>query len=449
MKPDVQELLLKSIITENPHINIKLAEDWLENTIEVAKYNVSESIEESLSNAEMEDRIKKMVKWHIRRLSGFGGSDMSALIMEYNGDFYPFGNAEDVVREKICLTAPEPFVGDTERGTIMEPIIRRKFEKAMRENHDLVLHTDAYKKLNKFQESGAWDEHPWMKASPDGIYLDLKTGETWLVDFKCPAAQSTVLDNYEDPAIYYKAQLAQYKILLEEAGVRIDHTVLAPFSLKEMKIYIAEFPVTDELIQNVLDAGDYYWEFVLKNELPKRPPGKNFQYVKEVPAPLQELISEMIVVKKLESIAKSKGSAIKDRALELALLSGIDWKKIDTKTRIPGLDISHKEVCSVNNDLIHAEFRRLGGNPDDEKYHETRTQTSISVIRSQKSEHAPFIGEVQEIAIRMFEDALLDVKEYTGLDNKATLNVTDPTLPALSDGKPNKTKRIEEPDFEF
>ncbi|MND11531.1 hypothetical protein D3C87_351960 [compost metagenome] len=419
------EELLSGMIKRYPHLNPAVAEDWLENVISLSVETVDYQ-DNYRSPEHREQMIERGVTWHINKLSGFNGNDMSALIMEYNGDYYPFGSASDVIKEKICVSAPEQLFGDGERKMVLLPTVKKKFLKEMAA-YELRPYDLGYDKAEELEKSGGVPGLPWMKSRPESIYID-KNNEVWLVSFKVPAEHDTVISAYEDPGLYYKASLAQDKIFLERAGVKVHHTAIVPFSTKEMKVYVSEFPVDYELEKKVIDAGNEYWDFVLRNELPQRPMGKNFSHIKQVPAAFQKIIVEYVISKKVESISTDKAKGVKSRLLEMAKTIGIDWEELDKKTRLPGVDISHKEARSFNASKLKDDFRMLGGNPDDDKYFNNREQTTVSVIRGQKTDYSLMINELQEIASRAFDDAHTDGMEYLSIDNSMLPKPSDPTL---------------------
>lgn len=425
MNNNSREELYEYILKNSPHVNANIVEDWLDNTIKVVTEDVDDMEDcELISNSKREELIKKRVMFHIKRLNGIGGSDMAALLMDYRGEFHPFTTAEDVVRSKLCMNTPERFTGDTERGTVMEPIIEGKFLRAMRHLNLKVFH-EGLEKLNKFEANGGSEEHPWIKSSPDGLYID-KNNEVWLVDYKCPFAQSTVMDNYEDPALYYRAQIAQYKIHLEMAGVKIHHTVLAPFSMKEMRIYIAEFTVDDKLKDDILKAGDHYWGSILRNELPRRPPSSDFSHISEVPPQLKRAMVSMIMSKKMESISKARSEKLKENFLELATICGVDWNVMGRKTRLPGMDIRNSFVEYTDTAALKEKLRTFGIDPEDKEFKKERSQITIATIRSKNSEYKDMIDEVHEIATRAFSDANDDVDDSIDYEIPGS-DVTDPT----------------------
>lgn len=411
------------LLSVAPHVNPALVDDWIMDTAITIKNSIFFA-EGQLPDDELNARIDEMLRWHIRRLSGIGGSDMSALYCEYTGGFYPFAGADNIVKEKLCISTPNDSTGDTMRGNIMEPFIERSFLLKM-SKFGLVRYQEAFDKLAEFEANGGWKEHPWVKSGPDGVYLD-NSGKVWLVDFKCPSEHASVDDMMKDPPDYYRAQIAQYKLHLEKAGIKIDRTALVPFSIKEMSAYVSEFVVDPEMERNVLAAGDYYWQHVLENKLPRRAPSKNFRHIREVPQELKSVISQYIAVRKYSSVIDDKSSKLKDRLLELSLTYGVDWTGEGKKTRLPGVDISHRGRTTDDVAALKDELTKLGVDVNDERFKRTTSSMTVSVIRSKKSEHFPHIEDMQSISHSSFEDFVHDITDSIG-GNGLRTDAFDPT----------------------
>lgn len=431
----MHEELLKHLLETASHVNHKVAEDWLGNTILMAELDQKNS-GEVLSEEAFTESVMKTVKWHIKRLNGLGGSDMSVLHTEFLGGFYPHGTtAADIVANKLGLQTPHGRNGDTERGIRTEEEARRKFILKM-SDWDLELYHEGYEALDKLKLKGGVPNHEWMQSSPDGIYRSKKDGSIWLVDFKTPAVQDTVDEMISNPPDYYRAQLAQYKYHLEAAGVVIDHTALVPFSTKQWDVEVAEFTVTDKLMTEVLGAGDHYWKYVLKNELPRLPPSENFQFVGEMPVDLQQVVAKFALVKKMDSIIKKIDKNNKSALLKLSSIHGVQWDQPEMKTRIPGVDITTKSSMKTDNKAIAAAFRELGGDPDDEQFKIPTETTTVSLIRSKKNPHAEFLGELEELGIRAIDFAIadmMDVNDFHLTDSEIDRIIKDPASPVYED----------------
>ena len=61
---------------------------------------------------------------HVRRLGGFGASEIGLLVGERRGRYSPFGTAREVVAGKRIQRLPDPGNSHTRRGLLMETLIR-------------------------------------------------------------------------------------------------------------------------------------------------------------------------------------------------------------------------------------------------------------------------------------------------------------------------------------
>jgi hypothetical protein len=425
----MRESLLITILKDAPHVDRKIAADWVDNMILQTRVEIEKFTE--IASHEKLEAIRKTVLWHIGRLNGFGGSDMSVLYTEYKGGYYPHEmDAAGIIAQKLCIRTPNGRNGDTERGTHLEPFAREKFRLKMRA-YNFVRHDKAYDALEELAKKGGVPHHEWMQSKPDDVLIDLNTGEIWLVDYKCPASVETFEDIVDNPPDYYRAQLAQYKYHLEAAGIKIDHTALVPFSTKHWDVEVSEFTVNDQLMSDVLSAGDQYWNFVLKSELPLRPLGKNFQFSGEMPAEMQQVIGRFILIKKMSSTLDDMDKRNKRVLLALASQYGVDWDVPEMKTRLPGVDISKKSKVTINKAAIFSDFREGSGNPDDEKYKTVSDSTTVSVIRGKQNIHSDYISEIEIVGERAIEFAIEDLMvkfDYKLTDKQINDLIIDPSI---------------------
>lgn len=451
--------LLSYLFEVSPHINPIVAKDWIYSTkIEMEKEILLRS--EVLSKEQLEKKVEDKVRWHINRLNGFGGSDMSVLYTEYKGGFYPHDiDARGVVANKLCLTAPSGGNGHTERGHELEPVARRKFLNKM-EKFQLKPFNQAFELLKESNEKGL-KYHEWMKSSPDDVFVD-KNNEIWLVDYKCPSEHSTFEDMLSDPPDYYKAQLAQYKYQIEKSfekhdiDIKINHVALVPFSTKEWDVGIAEFLVTEELTKDILMAGDLYWKNVLENTLPLKPVSTNFQLITDAPVQIQQSIAKFIYTKKMKSVVDAKDKTNKTELLNLLLKFGVNWDEEEQKTRVCGVDISKKSKITFNTKQALADAVNILNSynsiqdsdnflnerekfKDCDQYNCPSESTTVSVIRGAKNPHSDFINDIESIAKRCFDFGYDDVLQQNNFDIsdeelfKMSIDPTHPIYGTISD----------------
>jgi len=206
--------------------------------------------------------------WHMVRAGGVGGSEIGGLVRNYLGhradhDF----SAHDWALSKLLRKTPAPAHGVLQRGHAMEPIHAERFYKEHGTRRDL----DAYNKLSKAQGSRIW-----MRYSPDDmVFLDQETlfetvdgplqlkGRV-LVDYKAPSE----VDDEARIAFQYTCQLHQGAILCREQGIEIIGAMLSQFNWAKWSLKNDFVEIDDELCDLICEAGDHYWDYVMRGEIP-------------------------------------------------------------------------------------------------------------------------------------------------------------------------------------
>jgi hypothetical protein len=409
------------LLSEVPHIDKTIAIDWLENTVATISHDIDMN-EDVVSIEDRTNKVENLVKWHINNLNGFGAYEISILHTEYKGGYYPFdASATSIVSDKLGINSPQPFGGSAELKEIMLPVAKKKFLQSM---PGLVPYSEGVSRLYDYLNSDN-KPHPWMKGGRFNLYKD-RNNETWLVDFKFPNSHESAENIYNSPADYHRASIALQKAQFELAGVKIDHACISPFSLKTMMPMISEVVIDSVIMKEVLEAGDQYWQNVQDNVLPKRPESKNFELISELPVELRKLVGKYILDKKVESLGKNAANKARERILELSTVHGIDWDIEDKKTQLPGISITKKGKSSQNVGAILEDFRKLGGNPSDEKYFDSKETVTVALVRSKKSSSYQLVGDVSEIAERVYGDAQEDLRDLIKVSNHSVV-IKDPS----------------------
>lgn len=234
-----------------------------------------EAIRESDANAWVDAVVGmhgEAAVWHAIRLNGFGGSEIGVLVRNLHGERADHGmSARDIVEAKLMRRAPLEETAHLRRGHENEELHAQRFWRKWGAHRDEA----AYDTLKNTKGS-----HPWMRYSPDdvvrmplairerdGQLRVVQTAETqslWLIDYKAPSQ----VDQADKVAFQYAAQLHQGAILCAEAGLDLEGMMLSQFDW-------ANWALKDDLVewdpwlgQALLDAGDHYWGFVLRGELP-------------------------------------------------------------------------------------------------------------------------------------------------------------------------------------
>lgn len=442
MNHELRSELLKELATRAPHISANIAEDWLDNSFSVFKENARRVNEgKDLSEKETFESIKKEAMFHIKRLHGFGGSDIAVLLTEYRGLYHPFSSAKSILRSKLCLEPPSLHTGDTERGQVMEEFIKGRFLSSM-SHYELKENTDAFDKLRKFLNDGGVKEHPWMHGMPDGVFTD-KNNKVWLVDFKCPAEHSTVEAINDNPPDYYRAQLSVYRTLLERAGVKIDHMAVVPFSMKEMQVYVAEVPYDAQMEKDIFAAGDLYFSYLLSNEVPKREASQGFKYIKDPPPVIQHLSAKIIALSSLENRVKAISAKAKEEFKDLTAMFGIhDSSDAKSVASLCGLKISNTSRKGMDTDRMGMALIELG--VDLKKFEKTSTGVGIRVETSKAAlERNPTTVVIREMTSYVIDELLHDTKDLLDVE-EPKINVKYPAEEKAPDLRSNDNN---EPQF--
>lgn len=218
------------------------------------------------------DKEKDRGIWHAHRLFGLGGSEIGVIIGYNRGDFHPFDTPQDIFKRKLMLEGLTATNGHLERGTIMEPIVKKRYLEKIKKDRGAVsiLKNDLLKIISEYRN----EEHPWLVGNPDDIIQE-ENGDVYIVDYKVPMPDGLVhILNYGCPP-YYTAQLHHYKKILDdlyEQGkipFKIKGLKLIPFDLATFNGIEVTVEYQPSLVDEILKTGDKFWnEYVLKNVSP-------------------------------------------------------------------------------------------------------------------------------------------------------------------------------------
>ena len=209
----------------------------------------------------------EMAVWHAIRAGGFGGSEIGVLCRNFLGHRADHQNsAHDIVEGKLLRRIPDEESGHMRRGHDNEPRHAEWFYR----KYSAVRDEEAFKTL-----SAATGVRPWMRYSPDELAL-LPADEPnpalggrrllrFLADYKAPS----VVDPSPEVAFQYAAQLHQGAMICAKAGIHLDGLMLSQFDWAGWQIKDDAIPYEPELARLILQAGDHYWEHVLRGEVPR------------------------------------------------------------------------------------------------------------------------------------------------------------------------------------
>ena len=193
---------------------------------------------------------------HVRRLGGFGASEIGLLVGERRGRYSPFGTAREVVAGKLLQRLPDPGNSHTRRGLLMEPLIREEFL----QQSGAVRRDDITRRIAG-HTAARW---PWMLATPDDLVeLD---GVLGVVDYKAPAEPLT------DLSLSHTCQLHQIGLLAADLGYSIGFRAIVAWNHRQGTPEVLVCERDPALEQELIAAGEHYWNrYVLTGTLPDWP----------------------------------------------------------------------------------------------------------------------------------------------------------------------------------
>lgn len=205
-----------------------------------------------------------LAKWHATRAGGFGGSQIGALVRNFHGQRADHSqSARKIVAGALLMEIPEESTAPMRRGVAMEASHRDWFMKKYGAHRDVK----GFQTLSK-----STGQRPWMRYSPDELAFmpnpssSAEGGlERWLGDYKAP----TEVDRSDKVAFQYVCQLHMGRLVCEHNGVHIDGMILSQFDWQNWALKDDVIPYIPELDQMILQAGDHYWEYVLRGDLPQ------------------------------------------------------------------------------------------------------------------------------------------------------------------------------------
>jgi hypothetical protein len=202
----------------------------------------------------------ELALWHATRAGGFGGSQIGALVKNFVGERADHGqSAHDVVAGALLRKMPDEANGPMRRGVAMEPQHRRWFHEKYGSRRD----EQGFALLSK-----SVGPRSWMRYSPDDLaFMVAPDGaeRRILIDYKSPSN----VDSGAVVAFEYACQLHMGRMVCHHVGLPVDGLLLSQFDWANWSLKDDDVPVLAELDNLILQAGDHYWDHVLRGELPK------------------------------------------------------------------------------------------------------------------------------------------------------------------------------------
>lgn len=292
--------------------------------------------------------MPNLAMWHITRASGIGGSEIGALVKNYLGHPADFMfSAHDWAKHKLLRITPEPSGGSLRRGIELEPIHRQHF------HHMYKVFRDQrkFEKLNQSQAKG----RPWLRYSADDLItvpsstvIDfgeqmIEVDGSFLIDYKAPTNIS------KQVAFQYACQLHQGAIICEDNDIELQAGILSQWDLQEWRPHNDLVMINPELKDMIKQSSDYYWDCVLRGEIPDYVFSKRFSLDEDDRQDWNDMVHHLGTLNALKSQIEKRSAETRARieeglnlneyrlesqkiefkgALNISAVSSIDDKKI-------------------------------------------------------------------------------------------------------------------------
>lgn len=202
----------------------------------------------------------ELALWHATRAGGFGGSQIGGLVKNFMNERADHDqSAHDIVAGALLRKMPDEPNGHMRRGVAMEPQHRRWFHEKYGSRRD----EQGFALLSK-----SVGPRSWMRYSPDDLaFMEGPGGKEGriLIDYKAPSS----VDQGAAVAFQYTCQLHMGRMVCEHVGLPVDGLLLSQFDWANWALKDDDVPMIAELDDLIVKAGDHYWDYVLRGELPK------------------------------------------------------------------------------------------------------------------------------------------------------------------------------------
>ena len=339
--------------------------------------------------------------WHVKRTYGFGGSEVGVLVAERHGLVDPFESARNIVASKLLINAPQEAIPAMERGQYMEDVIAKKFF-ADHAAYNPVRDEEAMAIMSK-----TLGLRVWQNGSPDEVVVMGKNRRRYIADYKAPGE-----DGYEVKGVpmRYAAQLHHYGMIAEKCGIHVDGFLLIGLNYRQWKLEVLPVPFDPELQEQILEAGDYYWnEFVMQDRLPEFGRKQYFDMAQLGDRErVEEQALQFLVNKRIADVGYKEAEKLKT-----AIGATLSEHKVgDSKLQLVGglLDISAKPTFNCE---LAAEA--LGPKADAARLPDWDVEGLLEAARQAGIDVTPF----ERVSDKFDEDKLRELLEAEGMNLEA------------------------------
>ncbi|PPC84759.1 MAG: hypothetical protein CTY35_00110 [Methylotenera sp.] len=293
-------------------------------------------------------------KWHIKRLSGLGGSEIGTVAAPYMGEHDPFSTAKDIYFDKLMYTIPQAPNGHMKRGIFMEDHIRDAFQ-------SLFGFKSRPEDMAKFADYRD-PKHPWLVGNPDE-YGTL-ANSFFMADYKCPMPDFQ--DKYDKDGVSfgYIAQLHHYTIIARNLKLPVDGLLLCSWDMKNWAPDVRSIELNEVLIDKILEAGDWLWnECILAGKMPTVEYGPRIALTDESHGKDAQLLKRLVEESSKLSVLANRAYA-KDKEIKAEISNILERRRFGNAKVVYGItDITAKEELDM--DKITALLARFDLSPND------------------------------------------------------------------------------------
>lgn len=402
-----EETAIESAMHADP---IFMVNNYLPSLCKLMEEEADKHLPYGFSGDDKEKYVSNKMKWHLRRMSGFGGSDMGILYSESKGIKSPFTSTREIIKGKQGVSLPNPSSGDTRRGTILEDHIKDQFLKQY-DIHGIKEYPNSDSIIKEWMNNGGSDEHTWLQCNPDFVGIN-KDNEIVVIDFKAPASEDVAASYQTHVPENYKAQIETGAIVFEEAcGLSTSQRMVVSMGPK-FEIYLCPFDVEPTLRDELFKLGDENWEHVEDGTLPEFK--KDGEYKKldgdSLSQPLQNTIEEFVLLNKIQSDSKKRADKLKVVIEEMLKDHGLtldDYKDDKFKAAVGLINMTVTQRSSWDMDKIKSLISESGFDENDFK--KTTPTKGLSVKRAKD----PALDEISDSVSMKIDEIVNDKRKST------------------------------------